>query len=205
MEEDGFTLVTNKKRNHKKSNSKNVKILKNSNNKLLIEMPHNLDEIITKYTMQLKDHSILKRLQGLNLHKNIVCFGIGNMCKADSRYQLALLRLLSHKNTSIYDPYTTVPEYDYYINECRFNREVVEDCKKEISEPTLFYMLHCETWMYLAVIEANKDHLEKIQILGNSFLDLDLACSRQVKLPRFPVYSPFNSTCLMMFDETMKK
>lgn len=48
---------------------------------------------------------------------------------------------------------------------------VNEEGMRTAERPTLFYMPHCEEWMYDNVLAANwgAEHLGRVAILGNSF------------------------------------
>lgn len=100
-----------------------------------------------------------------------VCYGIGSLSQKSSQYQLALLLLLQpcFEKIYIYDPIMTPNEIQYY-NEIGLKvLDTFTDGKYKAVKPTVFYMPHCDNFLYEAVLEANFDNLHLINILGNSF------------------------------------
>ncbi len=44
-----------------------------------------------------------------------------------------------------------------------------DNCLRKVSVATIFFMPHCEIFMYENVLKANLKHLQMIYIIGNSF------------------------------------
>ncbi|GAQ86929.1 hypothetical protein KFL_003210050 [Klebsormidium nitens] len=110
-------------------------------------------------------------------HLDIVVYGVGSISGSDtSRCQLAFALLLKQLVPSadrllVYDP--AFSEVDRQALE-RLGCDVInvnEEGKRSAARPTLFYMPHCEEWMYDNVLSANWDaeRLGRVAILGNSF------------------------------------
>ncbi|KAJ3324003.1 hypothetical protein HDV06_000979 [Boothiomyces sp. JEL0866] len=100
-----------------------------------------------------------------------VCYGIGTLSQKSSQYQFALLVLLKSyfDKIFIYDPIMTENEIQYYKELGLYVLETNLDGKYKVGRPTVFYMPHCDNFLYDAVLEANFERLDLIYILGNSF------------------------------------
>ncbi|KAJ3269351.1 sensitivity to red-light reduced protein [Terramyces sp. JEL0728] len=100
-----------------------------------------------------------------------VCFGIGNISQKPSQYQLALLLLLKPymNNVYIFDPIMTANEIKLYKELGLAVLDTNHGGKYKVQTTTVFYMPHCDNFLYDAVLEANAGHLQLINILGNSF------------------------------------
>jgi hypothetical protein len=107
--------------------------------------------------------------------KEIVCYGIGDI-SSDSRVQDQFILLILLKedlkisNVSIFDPVL-----EFVVEEIKETLEFYkitlidqnEECKRLVSTKTLFYMPHCEQWMYFNVLLTNKCQLKDFLIIGN--------------------------------------
>jgi len=102
---------------------------------------------------------------------HVRCLGIGCCTTYPSQYQLAFavaLKELGYECT-IYDPImtpTAIHATDTLgIPQCIQSK----DNNYTVTEPTLFYMPHCEVDLYQAVVKQNENNFDKIVIIGNSF------------------------------------
>lgn len=179
MEEDGFTLVTNKKRKFKKSNFVPQKGY--SPHDLAEECSgEELRERIDKCSKELSNSPFLKeidviteKLQELQ-PRCIVCYALGKLdslfCQAP-KYQLATLLHIKHRlsidRVQVYDPVLTELELrtieGYGIERILFN----EEGKRRVEERTLFVVFHGEKFIFQNLINTNKDCNRNLIILGN--------------------------------------
>ncbi|XP_062854365.1 SRR1-like protein [Trichomycterus rosablanca] len=110
-----------------------------------------------------------------------VCYGLGNFSSCVSaRYQLAMLLLLLGalqipvERCCMYDPVFTG-------SECKTLRELGftvltenEEGKRAVSQPTLFYLMHCGKALYNNLLWSNwkPQTLPNVIVVGNSFLGI---------------------------------
>eukprot|EP00939_MAST-03C_sp_MAST-3C-sp1_P003399 g3399.t1 len=149
---------------------------------------------LTKMTSRIQEYSnIIRRssfykrtesgikdiLEGRSLQE-IVCYGVGDVGRSrNAQMQLSCALLLRKAfsptlNTKFFDPALThsgrrlLEHFD--VENIRKNEEGKRVAAKG-DGVTLFYMPHCDLWMYSNVIWSNWDanNLEKICIVGNSF------------------------------------
>ena len=179
MEEDGFTLVTNKKRKFKKSNSVSHKGYS----------PHDLTEECSKEELKERIESCYKELVSSPFLKEIdviteklqevqpkciVCYALGKIdalsCQAP-KYQLATLLYIKHRlsmdRVLVYDPVLT--EVELRTIEA-FEIEIIpinEEGKRRVEETTLFVVFHGEKFIFQNLINTNKDCKQNLIILGN--------------------------------------
>ncbi|RKP34538.1 hypothetical protein BJ085DRAFT_21283, partial [Dimargaris cristalligena] len=118
---------------------------------------------------------------------DIICFGIGSLWSSkDSQLQMALLRHLEtlakiQGSVSAFDPVFTniekaaIKSYGYSViteNNVRVFRFSVQlgGIKRPTNRLTLFYMPHCEGFMYHNLLEANlvDDKWEHVAFIGNN-------------------------------------
>ncbi|MCO5586513.1 hypothetical protein L7F22_040453 [Adiantum nelumboides] len=108
---------------------------------------------------------------------DVVLYGLGSIAYSEaSRCQLALILLLKERFSwvgiiEVYDPVLS-------HSECTVIKELGclpvalnEKGRRPIAGPTLFYMPHCEGWLYDNLLQANwaPCAFRQIVILGNSF------------------------------------
>ena len=167
--------------------------------------------------------------------RELVCYGLGSVDDGSraSRYQLALAQVIAEDAGAIeslyFDP--AFNAHDRAAIESVSGATVMRDneqCARRVRKPTLFYMPHCHTNLYAAVLEANSDQLAQIIILGNSFAAYDLRTSgldraastesaasldamaraigrgREIAVPdcKFPEVSAFNNLSFHAFFST---
>ncbi|XP_014026215.1 SRR1-like protein isoform X2 [Salmo salar] len=93
-----------------------------------------------------------------------VCYGLGSFSSCvTARYQLAMLLLILEslqipmERCSVYDPV--------------FSSGEMEEGKRAVSRPTLFYLMHCGKALYNNLLWKNwsRDALPLLTIIGNSF------------------------------------
>lgn len=189
----------------------------------------NFDKIIEKL--------IDKKIEEKKIIKiSCISYGIGSILQSlMPQYQMALLLILKEwlleiekisLHFEIYDPIFKNNEIKY-LNENGFIvPEKNEECKRKIDEDenVLFYMPHCENFMYSNLIIANGgvnniDNFKRICIIGNSFHHYDectiskkkrtkirsileiLPNTNEISLPSF-IRAPnaFNNTYFLTFD-----
>jgi SRR1 len=187
MEKDGFTLVTRKSRMQK--GQKPV---------VAAHMPSNINHLLKVHKEKLSTSRIYIQLL-VKPFKHIVCFGLGSLNHRNSQIQLSLLILLAGEfksSVTVYDPHSTKEE-QLFLQELGFAQDECTDCCKKVEHVTLFYMVHCPTWMYTKIMDANKANLELVHIVGNSFDDIGLTCDNDVKLEND--LGVFNNTSLHSF------
>ncbi|KAI5079074.1 hypothetical protein GOP47_0006745 [Adiantum capillus-veneris] len=112
-------------------------------------------------------------------HLDVVLYGLGSIANSEvSRCQLALILLLKERFSwvgiiEVYDPVLTLSECTVIKDMGCLPVALNEKGRRSIVRPTLFYMPHCEDWLYDNVLQANwaPCTLRQIVILGNSFQD----------------------------------
>lgn len=190
LDGDGFTIVTRKGKgmNRRKIASKtNTPIVKTRLDAL--EEPSLTLSAINLFRTRL--HKLKDRLKTTQLYQflldnlpkfqTIVCYGLGNLTIKRCRIQLALLCLIAESFSSIktvwsYDPSHTVQD-EIFLQDCGISiiseneqgRRVIRDSEYRI----LFFMPHCDRWLYNNVIDyqTQQQNLANITILGNSFIE----------------------------------
>ncbi|KAJ2455482.1 hypothetical protein EV183_000814 [Coemansia sp. RSA 2336] len=106
--------------------------------------------------------------------EEIVCYGIGSFSSSISQWQLALILALNrdlHAPIHAFDPMTTADDIDIMRH---FNISPIaenEQAKRKVSKRTLFYMPHCEQFLYENVVAANwsAEQLPQVMLVGNHF------------------------------------
>eukprot|EP00057_Strongylocentrotus_purpuratus_P003326 XP_003726417.1 PREDICTED: SRR1-like protein [Strongylocentrotus purpuratus] len=107
--------------------------------------------------------------------EQIVCYGLGNFSSCvTARFQLALLILLnsliSPKSCYLYDPNFSDVEKQVLEKLGYSLIDKNEEGKRQVTEPTLFFMPHCGKPLYNNLLWANwGQRLSNLIILGNSF------------------------------------
>eukprot|EP00250_Pteridium_aquilinum_P014234 c21864_g1_i3 orf=1305-2654(-) len=109
----------------------------------------------------------------------VVLYGLGSIADSEiSRYQFALILLLKQRfswvgEIEVYDPVLSQSECKVIETMGCVPIAIDEKGRRSVSEPTLFYMPHCEDWLYDNVLQANwvPHILGQLVILGNSFQD----------------------------------
>eukprot|EP00658_Telonema_sp_P-2_P036791 TRINITY_DN26540_c0_g1_i3.p1 TRINITY_DN26540_c0_g1~~TRINITY_DN26540_c0_g1_i3.p1 ORF type:complete len:334 (-),score=69.12 TRINITY_DN26540_c0_g1_i3:406-1407(-) len=102
---------------------------------------------------------------------DIVCLGLGRVgSSAVAQHQAGLLLAMASELPGV----RSVAAFDPVLSreECQALRllgvEVSEPSSYRVQRTTLFYMPHCEGELYNNVLWANRDHLERVGIVGNS-------------------------------------
>jgi hypothetical protein len=190
MEIDGFRLVSYKSR--KKGDLKTIPIIS--------FLPKTISLYLSRHREKLlQTNGLITILNPSLKFTQIVCFGLGSLSNYNSQIQLSYLLLISEfykcSLISAYDPIASNAEIEF-LYQLGVNTEYCTNCFKTVTEPTLFYMIHCETWMYANVIQANKHQMESIIVIGNSFKDLGFDVGNEVKFPNDLI---FNNTSINTF------
>ncbi|MCO5612322.1 hypothetical protein L7F22_066587 [Adiantum nelumboides] len=108
---------------------------------------------------------------------DVVLYGLGSIAYSEaSRCQLALILLLKERFSwvgiiEVYDPVLSHSECTVIKELGCLPLALNEKGRRPIAGPTLFYMPHCEGWLYDNLLQANwaPCALRQIVILGNSF------------------------------------
>ncbi|KAJ2467292.1 hypothetical protein GGI02_004083 [Coemansia sp. RSA 2322] len=104
--------------------------------------------------------------------EEIVCYGIGSLASQVSQWQLALVLLINQYvgvDTCAFDPVTLATDIETFH---RFGISMIaenEEAKRVATKRTLFFMPHCEQFLYDNVLAANwePDQLARVLIIGN--------------------------------------
>ena len=147
--EDGWTLVKHRR----------WKPTKIGTNSLLRFDPSTVN--IAQNRDQLLDTKLYRVLSKLDLP--IICLGLGTLTHRDSLIQLQLLIMLN-SSVKYCDPIFTSSEKKY-LNSLGFKQAN----SIKVSDPTLFFMIHCPHEVYDEVVRENQSNLEHVIIVGNSF------------------------------------
>ena len=116
---------------------------------------------LNQYDEMLKQSKIYHILR--KFEYPITCLGLGTLSNRDSRVQLQLLLLLG-RPVAIFDPIFSMQEQEYFR---KLEFQPVLNLKVEVM--TVFFMIHCPHSLYVRVVQENRDCLESIMIIGNSF------------------------------------
>ncbi|KAJ1673920.1 sensitivity to red-light reduced protein, partial [Spiromyces aspiralis] len=139
---------------------------------------------------------------------SIVCYGIGPVSRYQvPQYQLALVLLLRDRlktkveSVWIFDPCDTDLDNEVYryfgLNPIASN----ENGRRKVNERTLFYMPHCEEFLYDNVWAANwtieGNGIENLSFFIYKYLDITLFPSQTAKTakPWYNRHNPFNDLC----------
>lgn len=125
----------------------------------------------------------------------IVCYGIGNFASSSSsrgtapQWQLALAlqmrQVVEAHQTLYFDPCTTATEKTILRN--HLDVGVIaenERGKRRVDKRTVFFMPHCPLQLYLCVLWANWENLDRVLLVGNS---LTSYAERIVGKSRIPI------------------
>ncbi|KAJ2823609.1 hypothetical protein GGI24_003642 [Coemansia furcata] len=113
----------------------------------------------------------LDAIQGFE-PEEIVCYGIGSLATQVSQWQLAMVLLLNqHLSVKIwaFDPVTIATDCEILG---RFGVSIIaenEEAKRSVTKRTLFFMPHCEEFLYNNLLAANwsPEQLARLMIIGN--------------------------------------
>ncbi|KAJ1719715.1 hypothetical protein LPJ53_005573 [Coemansia erecta] len=189
--DDGFTLVTSKSRRKATSRKPPTAVADQQGfytvtksraaKPLSLLVDQTLAEIASKrytlatsgYLAQLASHITLL---GSLCPAEIVCFGVGSPTGSQaSQWQITLVLeiqdALKPIRVSAYDPVVT--DADRRMLD-RLDIEVLtenEEGRRVARERTLFFMPHCEQFLYENLVAANwtRETLEKVVVVGNRF------------------------------------
>lgn len=179
---DGFTLVVNKKkkrgggRRPASKNAENVAIDQDDEPPITKQQISTLLSQIKRWMLKLQRTDLYsKLLQSIPTYTSVVCFGLGRLSVYRSQVQLALLKLVCEHlqlGAVYFDP--SHNELDHsLLQELGMVRLMDNDMGRWRIDPTtktLFFMPHCDRWLYSNVLECNADVLPAMHILGNSLL-----------------------------------
>ncbi|XP_057853995.2 protein SENSITIVITY TO RED LIGHT REDUCED 1 isoform X2 [Cryptomeria japonica] len=133
-----------------------------------------------KLLEQLQSPEVLNsvmRVVGMDSQLQMVVYGIGSIGDSErSRLQLSLALLLKQRfcwvgEIEVFDPIVTASEYRVIKSlGCTF-AEINEQGRRTVNRPTLFFMPHCEAFLYDNVLQVNWSALllNRIVFFGNSF------------------------------------
>ncbi|KAI8927728.1 hypothetical protein BC831DRAFT_451374 [Entophlyctis helioformis] len=132
-----------------------------------------------------------------------VCYGIGSIAESKlAQFQFALLLLmirdLEFGQVHMYEPMMTAAEAEFAVSRGITIIPENENGKRLVANHTLFYMPHCEGFLYSNVLEANWAHTDQIAIMGNSFETYD----RHSIGDRLQTTCPFVAKSLAIVTET---
>ncbi|KAJ2776619.1 hypothetical protein GGI18_004319 [Coemansia linderi] len=104
--------------------------------------------------------------------EEIVCYGIGSLATQVSQWQLALVLLINedlNMGMWAYDPVAIASDCETLD---RFGVSIIaenEQAKRKVTKRTLFFMPHCEEFLYNNVLSANwsPESLSRVLIIGN--------------------------------------
>ncbi|EPS70770.1 sensitivity to red light reduced protein 1 [Genlisea aurea] len=139
-------------------------------------------EICSSFLHQLRspivwDKLVMKVLGSDKRRMRMVIYGIGSIEESEySRSQLSLVLMLKKKfdwigDIEVFDPVISLTESRILKSLGCCVLSVNEQCRRKAHEPTLFFMPHCEFFMYENLLEENwdVDRLSNVVLLGNSF------------------------------------
>lgn len=188
----------------------------------------------SKFLISTKDQILVELNKLPEIHYSqikLICYGIGSIFKSSiSQFQFILLQFIKEwieefsKTTitiELFDPILSEKEKQFFCDKGCICYDTDEKCCKIVNPDqfTLFYMPHCEKFMYCNVLTTNGDRLDKIMIIGNSFEHYNLICfSKKTRKEIRPILSVlgktieipfiifteatdvFNNTCLIKFQ-----
>ncbi|KAJ2394258.1 sensitivity to red-light reduced protein [Coemansia sp. RSA 2559] len=105
----------------------------------------------------------------------VVCYGVGSLSIQVSQWQLALILLINEDlrvpDIVAFDPVTANTDVLTYEQLGVSMIPVNEEAKRKATKRTLFYMPHCEIFLYENLLSANwtVENLSRIMLIGNSF------------------------------------
>ncbi|XP_051123022.1 protein SENSITIVITY TO RED LIGHT REDUCED 1 isoform X2 [Andrographis paniculata] len=108
----------------------------------------------------------------------MVIYGLGSIERCEhSRIQLSLAMLLKKKfnwigEIEVFDPKISLTELKVLTSLGCTVLTVNEQARRQVLKPTMFFMPHCDAYLYDNLLEANwrVDQLKNLILLGNSFL-----------------------------------
>ena len=198
VDDDGFILVTRKKNKKKVARAA---VAKESSrvggrgtlaNQVVITDPEPI-----LLTFQTKFSSLKRKIQEtplfaslvteLPIFQSIVCYGLGSLEIFRSQLQLALICAIRERfPTSITSAYSYDPCHSqndkYFIRQAGFvTLEENDQGRRDIGtkDTVLFFMPHCDRWLYCNVLEKQQHNLDRIYILGNSFIEYEKKSSEK--------------------------
>ena len=241
MDDDGFILVESRGRKRKKKSSR---VVRSSFGEKKEDLYVDRDEEETKrFVRTAADRlrrtgffddlsaSIREALAGRSVQE-IVCYGIGRVSAyKNSRVQFAMATLLKEdlrpvNGASFFDPFTSKVDTSTMKSMGFKNIDRNEEGKRSTKGATVYFMPHCDLWLYSNVLWANwsKTKLQDTIIVGNSFKaynantsftgwkidpdencvfrSIDLIRETQIPVPRrasSSIQNAFNNTCVIHF------
>ena len=251
MDDDGFVLVESRKHRRRKTRRRGherkrkiVKSHKGNRTSNYDDVSIDGDEEETKRyvrtaTGQLKSSgfyddvisSIREAVAGRTVQE-IVCYGIGRVSAyKNSRVQFAMATLLKAnlrpvKGASFFDPFTSELDTNIMTSAGFKNIDQNEEGKRPAKGVTIYFMPHCDLWLYSNVLWANwsEAKLRNTIVVGNSFKayntnsaftgwkidpdencvfrSIDLIQETNILVPRSAsssIQNAFNNTCVIHF------
>jgi hypothetical protein len=191
MDDDGFVLVE-RRRHRRQQKGFRQKVVKSGRcKKELEEVYVGMEEEETKRSVESMCRSLrktefyenmlssIKDCVGERVVQEIVCYGVGRVSAyRNSRVQLATAVLLKEdlrpvEGAYFFDPFTSKTDTNI-MEEMGFkNIDRNEEGKRSTLDggPTVYFMPHCDLWLYSNVLWANwsKRKLSSTIVVGNSF------------------------------------
>lgn len=176
-DEDGFTLVrgNGRPRKNTQKRSMNGKTLDTGSFEdiQLERFEKKIEELKIKIQRTLLYQSLIEDMPKLDV---VVCYGLGKLHIYRTQLQIALISSLLQRfmgEVYSFDPIHTEKEKSIIRTLGFIPLDVDEEGQREIpdSHTCLFYMPHCDRWLYNNVIKKNREDLSRLFILGNSFLE----------------------------------
>lgn len=167
MEEDGFTLVKNKKKKRARKDKKGY-FPSQCNDNFAIRIEEYVKDVAVT------DAEFISNLcSSLCSVREVVCYGIGQIASCRlAQLQFAVLvlivRQLDIKICYVQDPILTPAEHAVIESYGLAVLPTNEQCRRTVTGPTLFYMIHCSRMMYNNLLQANWSNIELVTLLGNT-------------------------------------
>lgn len=188
-DEDGFTLVVRKRRrNNRRNGSKGRRSgarprphVGPTDDAATFDLAWkriagSMSLALTKSTFFRNLMRSVNEILGDRMLREIVCFGVGEVGdRRNAQFQLACARLLKQRlhpeRTAFFEPILSMCGREI-VKKAGFSlTSKNEQGKRAARGTTLFFMPHCDLWLYSNVLWANWDaeRLSDIVIIGNSF------------------------------------
>ncbi|KAH7436755.1 hypothetical protein KP509_05G034800 [Ceratopteris richardii] len=151
----------------------------NSNNLFIVETESHVEGLKPSSCQYLEcvDRPHVLQAKADDSCLQVIIYGLGSIADSEiSRCQFALILLLKQTCSwigpiEVFDPVLSRSECSVIARMGCVPATKDEKGRRRITSPTLFYMPHCEEWLYDNVLQANwiPRLLKQIVILGNSF------------------------------------
>jgi hypothetical protein len=183
VDDDGFKLVVRRKKssnNTRQPKQENKSMVKDRDFEKSCASSFSVDSFLSRQVAlqrKIQQTPLFSSLRNETpTFHSVICYGLGSLSISRSKLQLALLCSLLDDlspctNKVSFDPCHGESD-KLVLKSLGFTIiEVDERGQRDLNpnETTLFFMPHCDRWLYCNVLEKHKDHLSSIVILGNSF------------------------------------